>query len=222
MHKTSLRPYDLIFYFYRMNPFINKKKVRGWKRQVAKINSWYHQVKTPDLSLLDEYRDEYVKIWIDPWYRLKKRNPPIWYFKLILDKFQSIFDDWEKAYKEYSKPYDLQIWLFDNSYISSEVVCAPVDKEGELRDNYFYDCDQSIEFPEWKYQSTHFDPSKFSWLRRAHKWQQYEKLDELTNEEIQELISEGYEKEIVFKGEKNENVCYSKVVDYVWVGRLKK
>ena len=44
----------------------NRKKIRGWKKQIRKIDKWYNAYKYPDIKSFEEGRDDYRKIWIDP------------------------------------------------------------------------------------------------------------------------------------------------------------
>ena len=116
-----------------MTVFANRKKIRGWRHQIKKIENWYLTNLTPNTDRLSSWNDEYAKIWIDPWYRLVKRNPPLWYFRLILDKLTNLYDLWNTEFSNGDYPYDLQLWLFENNYIESELVSARVENKNEKR-----------------------------------------------------------------------------------------
>lgn len=76
------------------NPFSNKKKIRGWKRRIKQIEQWKQRHIALDMERLVRHNRDYVKIWIDPFYRLTRRNPPIWYSRLILGAMIEIHQSW--------------------------------------------------------------------------------------------------------------------------------
>lgn len=67
------------------NPFSNKKKIHGWKRRIKQIEQWKQRHIDLDIERLCRNNRDYVKLWIDPFYRLTRRNPPMWYYRLILE-----------------------------------------------------------------------------------------------------------------------------------------
>ncbi|MDX2246524.1 MAG: hypothetical protein SF052_07110 [Bacteroidia bacterium] len=110
----------------------NFPKTRGWKRRIRQLDQWLEKFKNPNIHELDEGFAEYVKIWIYPWFQLAKRNPPLWYFRLILDRFSLMYDHWQAAFRQSPHPHDLQLWIFEDNIIESELVCARVHKPGEF------------------------------------------------------------------------------------------
>ncbi len=204
-----------------MKPFSNKKKIRGWKNQVKKIDNWFENNKQPDIKVIETWRDEYVKVWIDPWYRLEKRNPPLWYFRKILDKLAQMYSLWEHEFKQSTVPYDLQLWIYEKNYILSELVCARTENEGEIRDNFFIPCSEERSFPNSKFQSQSFNPDNFEWTLKCDTINYFEKSDELTEIQIQKLLDDGFQEGMVAEGTEDEQRYFFKPNDYVWVGRKK-
>ncbi|MEZ4774210.1 MAG: hypothetical protein R3D00_13585 [Bacteroidia bacterium] len=196
-------------------------KIRGWKRRVRQLDQWLEKYKTPDLPGPENRTDAYVKIWIDPWFRLQKRNPPAWYFKLILDRFSLMYDQWQIAFSHASYPFDLQLWLFENNTIESELVCTRVDEVGQQRNNYFESCEVKRDFPVKKFDARTFKSTEWNWSLFYAGNHYFEKMDELKPEEIQNLRDHGFEEKIIFPGKSNEDRHFWKPYDFVWVGRKK-
>ncbi len=76
-----------------------KKKVRGLRRKVKRIEKWKNQYIDLDIDRLRKYGTEYVKLWISPFYNLYAinkfesghKNPPNWYNRLILRSMIDIY-----------------------------------------------------------------------------------------------------------------------------------
>lgn len=202
-------------------PYISSPKIRGWKRRIRQLDRWLEKFKKPNIHELDEGFAEYVKIWIHPWFQLAKRNPPLWYFRLILDRFSIMHDHWQVAFRQSPHPNDLQLWIFEDNIIESELVCARVRKLGELRDNYFEPCPEARNFPSQKFDSTIFQSQSWTWSLFYASNHYFEKMDTLSTAEIQNLLDNGFQEEIVFEGETNQDRHFWKPYDYVWVGRKK-
>jgi hypothetical protein len=202
-----------------MTAFTNRKKIRGWRYQIKKIENWYLANYTPNTEKLSSWNDEYIKIWIDPWYRLVKRNPPLWYFRLILDKLVNLYDLWNMEFTNEDKPYDLQLWLFENNYIESELVSTRVENKNEKRNNFFIQCKSGRTFPMNKFNSKNFNYLNFEWSLNYATRDYFIKSDNLSESEIKNLIKRGFNQEIIYKDSENEEVHFWKPYDYVWIGR---
>ena len=205
-----------------MTVFANRKKIRGWRHQIKKIENWYLTNSTPNIDRLSSWNDEYAKIWIDPWYRLVKRNPPLWYFRLILDKLTNLYDLWNKEFSNGDYPYDLQLWIFENNYIESELVSARVENKNEKRNNFFIKCETERTFPLDKFNSKTFKFSDFDWSLNYATRDYYEKSDDLSESGIKNLIKSEFNQEVICKDTDNEERHFWKPYDYVWIGRKKQ
>ncbi|MEQ8475440.1 hypothetical protein [Fulvivirga sp.] len=199
----------------------NKKKIRGWKKQVRKIDQWFELVKKPDFDHFESRLEDYVKIRIDPWNRLSERTPPMWYSKLILKRLIDIYDLWDKEFQKLNKPYDLQLWINEPNFIKSQVVCAQVDKDGDQRNNYYRIVEHQADFPTNKWQSELFDLNQFTFQLYKDENLSFKNLEDLEEDEIADLIKEGYEAEETIIGGQTD-IMYSKKVGNVWVGRKNK
>ncbi|MEN9445151.1 MAG: hypothetical protein RIS47_2042 [Bacteroidota bacterium] len=202
-----------------MASLTNRKKIRNWKRQVRKIDKWYADCLVPDVAQLDEWRDEYAKIWIDPWFRLQKRNPPLWYFRLILRRFNDLYAAWKIALDTYGIPYDLQLWLFERNYVESELVAAPVSDANDLKHTYFEPCVEERRFPTEKFRTQGFEPADFDWNLKLATVCFFEFSDELSEGEMASLVSKGFGVKYIHMGLACQERVFWKARDFVWIGR---
>lgn len=77
-----------------------------------------------DMEYLAHHQRDYVKLWIDPFYRLVRRNPPVWFSRLLLAALLDIYEAWHQQLKQRNEAFYLKIWLFEPDFISSQVVAA--------------------------------------------------------------------------------------------------
>lgn len=143
----------------------NHKKIRGWKRRIRQIDRWGEYLKQPNIEWFKrkDARHTYERCYLSPFYRLDKRHPPLWFYKLIIAKFIVAYCEWEKAFDELAIPYDLQIWLYDPSYIQSEIICYKMQEHGEQMELGW----QSTElkpFPFEKFASKEYNLNDFEWV----------------------------------------------------------
>ncbi|MDN4617549.1 hypothetical protein QCD85_05535 [Paenibacillus sp. PsM32] len=102
----------------------NKKKIRGWKRRIKQIEDWKQRYIHLDIEQLERHHRDYVKLWINPFYQLTKRNPPVWYARLIFGAMIEVYESWYQQLKLLNEPFYLKIWLYDPNFISSQIVVA--------------------------------------------------------------------------------------------------
>ncbi len=196
-----------------------KKKIRGWKRKTKQISQWFESNKGFSFSHFEKYREEYVKISVDPWNRLGKRTPPNWYFKLILQKLIEIHDLWNIEVSSLEVPFDLQIWLHDKVTMRSEIVCSAIENTMVNSEKYFRRSSDKKQFPA-RWQSGLYDLDRFNWQLHDDEIFWFKNLQELSESEISELLKDGFIGEVIEINNQVE-VRYSKKVDHVWIGRLK-
>ena len=138
----------------------NRKKIRGWKRRIKQIETWGERIKTPDLKYFDKpggYTHD--RCFLYPFYVLEKRQPPLWFYKLIISKFITAYFEWEKVFEKLNIPYDLQLWIYDPNYMWSEIICRRVAKSGD-RIGYSGGVGVQKEFPYKKFESNTRDDLK--------------------------------------------------------------
>lgn len=87
------------------NPLSNKKRIRGWKRRMKQIDQWKKHNMHLDLEELRSAQRDYVKLWIDPFYRLNRRNPPVWYSRLLLEAMIEVYHAWSRQMASFNEPF---------------------------------------------------------------------------------------------------------------------
>jgi hypothetical protein len=189
---------------------------------MRKINFWYDLFKIPPVENIKGNRDHYAGLWIKPWYKLNKKNPPLPVFQEMLDALSRMVDEWDTAFRSAGNPYDLQLWIFDEHMMDSQLVCAGVEKDGDKRTNYFHDCPEQYKFQSEKYKkSAFFDPDDFEWTTYEVRDYLYEKTDELSPKYIKKLLSMDWREAIHAKDTEKEERSFWRIYDFVWVGRKK-
>jgi hypothetical protein len=127
-----------------------KKKIRGWKRRIRHIEKWAKNQKL-DSSHFEQNHFDYVKVRIDPFYRLEKRNPPVWFQRLILKELLKIYYSWNLALKGINEKYSLVIWLYEQRFILSQIVAAK-DYRIKFYENTFNKTNELRNFPLKKFK----------------------------------------------------------------------
>lgn len=103
----------------------NRKKIRGWKTQLKRVERWRQHHLTPNWSHLETYGVDYVKVQhLDPWGRLSRREPPVWLRRLILSALLDIHEAWARATQGRADLPYLAIWLGWPAFTDSQVVLA--------------------------------------------------------------------------------------------------
>lgn len=77
-----------------------------------------------DIEQLCRSNRDYVKLWIAPFYRLTRRNPPMWYSRLLLEALIEVYQSWYQQMKRLNEPFYLKIWLYNPNFINSQIVVA--------------------------------------------------------------------------------------------------
>ena len=203
------------------NPFSNKKKIRNWKRQTKRVTTWKESHLTLDMDYLLQSNSAYVKIWIDPWYRLTRRNPPLWLARKMYEGLCEIYISWKKQLDELNEPYYLKIWLFDPWFINSQVVAAIRD-DINFYSNTFNPPQKVKVFPEDRFSSIVYT-GEFNWSQYLDEDFYFEKFDDLSEIDIRELIKKAHIiEQASFEGGKVTDTCYRINKGDVWVGSMKK
>ncbi|MFL0246084.1 hypothetical protein [Candidatus Clostridium stratigraminis] len=81
-----------------------KKKTRGLRRKVKRIEKWKAKNIELDIEALMKYKKAYVKLWIPPFYNLfhinknkvGHKNPPHWFNRIILNAMIDVYESWEE------------------------------------------------------------------------------------------------------------------------------
>jgi hypothetical protein len=196
----------------------NRKKIRGWKRRIRQIDRWGEDLKKPNIKWFKQAnaRHVYDRCYLSPFYRFDRRHPPLWFFKLIIAKFIAAYSQWEKVFEESGIPYDLQIWLYDPSYIQSEIICYKMQERGEHM-KLGWEAKEQKPFPYKKFAGKNYDLNEFEWVLAEENNVVWEDDLDYIESTLEELLADGYEK----KELEDEQVYYSKRIGDEWIGRRK-
>ncbi|KZL51011.1 hypothetical protein PN488_13175 [Nodularia spumigena CS-591/12] len=191
----------------------NKKKIRGWKKRIRQIEKWKQRNFNVDLS---NSNYDHVKIWIHPWSSLAKPSPPLWYRRLILSAMFEIYHNWKKQLIERGEPFYLKIWLFHPRFSHSQVV-AGIGERIDWYENVFPIPENQYEpFPYQEYDSNLYNLHDLTWELRIDDFEQYEKMDELTPQEVEVLQKTAYHITQTSDGD----TLYAVWLGSVWVGDI--
>ena len=197
----------------------NQKKIRNKKRHINKIAQWKLSYINLDLTALDIHNRDYVKLWIDPWYRISFRNPPIWIQRIMLESLLEILQSWKQQLENLEEEYYLKIWIFDKEFMKTQVVVAYRDRLN-FYDNTFKN---SADIKKMSFDKFGKILDKYSNLELEFcVWEElrFVKLDEMDETEISLMYKKQYKvSEVIINGEKD--ICFSKHLDNVWIGKLK-
>ena len=105
------------------------KKIRNGKRILDNIKEWRDNSIKLDLESLGTLKREYVKIMVPPYNYLQISSsrfpePQGIIRQHLLSALLDIFDNWKISLDKLGKPYYLKIWLYNQRFAQSQVVCA--------------------------------------------------------------------------------------------------
>jgi hypothetical protein len=183
-----------------------------------KTHNWYEKYRIPPADAISEGHDYYITVRNAKVHRFPYRNPSADMCREILSILSRMYDDWDKTFSEIGRPYDLQLWIFDTHFVDCQLVCTPVDKPGDKRDNYFYPCPEQYLFPVEKYpQYGNFDPEQFEWTVFEVRSYLFEQADHLSERRIRKLLKNGWRQDnALLQGRER---AFWHIYDFVWVGR---
>ena len=218
---------------------VKYKKIRGEKKRLRDIENWVVTNKNLDLAYLKERHRDYVKFWVNPFYRLNLTNsrymkPSGIYFESMVLGLIEIYQSWKQSLDMLNEPYYLKIWLFQKEPERSQVVCA-------IRDClHFYDTtfelaeDQQSLFNQLDIsQSVIENFEAFHWIQTIENdyiFENYlspiEAYDSIQSYEADKKWFENVKqaaKRIDFPKDSNDinDCCYVVPKGTVWLGELK-
>ncbi|MEK4650742.1 hypothetical protein NX902_05775 [Niallia sp. FSL W8-0954] len=207
--------------------FSKKKKIRGWKRHKRKIERWKQNAINLDMDYLRNYQRQYEKLWIHPFYKLERRNPPNWYKSLLLDAMIEVYLEWHQKMKKEEEDFYLKLWLYDPHFINSQIVVAYRNCL-DFYDKTFKRRQENKEFPFDKFHSLRDKLEQFEWdLHIESDYYDENDLNEwleegaLTEKQVSRIKGKAYDA-VRIKDEDGSFLQYSLDKGDVWIGTLKR
>jgi len=178
------------------------------------------------MDYLAHHRRDYAKLWIHPFYALERKNPPMWYNRLLLQAMIDVYLNWHKKMSKTNEPFYLKIWLFDPHFIESQIVVAYRDCL-HLYDNTFDSAAVQKPFPFHQYTFLKDQLELFDWKLHidSDTYMESDLMEDLheglmTEKEVEKIKKQAYQVTTIPWDGKPEKV-YSLQVGDVWVGTLK-
>ncbi|KAA0547103.1 hypothetical protein FZW96_14090 [Bacillus sp. BGMRC 2118] len=207
--------------------YSKKKKIRGWKRHIRKIDRWKKEVMEFDLELVRTYQRDYAKLWIHPFYSLERTHPPAWYNRLLLEAMFDVYFNWHEQMSKESDDFYLKMWLFDPQFINSQIVAA----YEELKDYYSQVFEQRARikpFPLYKFNSLSEKIEMFDWELHIDS-ENYDSVDLLedikegwrTEKQVNNIRKKAYKTEVMESNNRTHYIYHVDVGD-IWIGSLKR
>lgn len=205
-------------------PMRNKKKIRGWKRKIRQIEHWKMRHIDLDIEQLCRNSRDYVKLWIDPFYRLIRRDPPMWYSRLMLEAMSEVYQSWNQQMEKLKEPYYLKLWLYYPHFINSQVVVA-FRESLNYYDHIFHESNDKKEFPSQQFGAVP-GLNKWKWdhvIETADyclsELQEDVKLGVRTAKEVESIKYRSYKTSTV-KFRYGEDTVYHVKIGDVWLGEI--
>lgn len=206
----------------------NKKRIRGWKRLVRKIEKWKLRVIGLDIVHLHQYQRDYAKLWIHPFYAILRRNPPVWYYRLLLEAILDVYRSWHETLSKLDEDFYLKLWIYDPHFINSQVVAAYKDCL-HFYDQTFDVGNQEKQFPVYKYTYLRERLEMFDWHLHIDSdiYTESDLIDNIqqgwmSENEVEAIKGKAYKVETVHLPDGDTDKTYIVKVGDVWVGSIKK
>ncbi|MBZ9713617.1 hypothetical protein [Deinococcus multiflagellatus] len=111
-----------------MSRLTNRKKLRGGHTQLRRVARWRAQYLEPDWFALEHFGVTYAKLWVDPWCRFPRREPPAWVRRELLAGLLDIHAAWARAAAGREDVAYLALWLGWPHFVDSQVVMASPER----------------------------------------------------------------------------------------------
>lgn len=200
------------------NYYSHKSKIRGWKRRVKQIDNWGEVIKQPWLNWFKDEKGQYTyeRCTLSPFYCLEKRQPPIWFFKLIISKFTGAYLEWLPIFQSLGIPFDLMLKLYDPAYVRSEIISYKVAEKGEFK-RFIWESDLIKEFPYEKFACQGYGLEKFEWVLADEEDIIFQSEIDYDDLDLNAYLLDGYIK----KTQNGNEIYYAKRIGDIWIGRIR-
>ncbi len=112
---------------------MRKQKIRGHRRRQKQIEKWRLENLEFRFDLLEGYKKDHIDIVVHPWCDISIINstfpePKGKTKKLMINALFDIHDSWKQQLDSRGLTYYLKVWLYDERFSKSQVVCAIENK----------------------------------------------------------------------------------------------
>lgn len=186
--------------------------MRGGKRQIRRVQRWREARLEPDLNHLRRFGQEYVKLTIDPWYRLVKRQPPVWLRREMTLALLDVYESWRRKVEALPEVEYLRVWLSWPNFIDSQVVMA-TGRQAQHYQDVFLPVAEPKGLPSELGPQLLARLSEFEWQECLSEYPVYK--DDLTADELHWLFKRRYRPGRLYDGTE----VYWIEQGRVWVGQ---
>lgn len=136
---------------------MRKQKIRGHKRRQKQLENWRLKNLEFRLDLLGHYKRDHIDILVHPWCDISIVNssfpqPKGKTKQLMINALLDIYESWKKKLDSAGIQYYLKIWLYEERFQKSQVVCA-IDGQKDFYLNTFSKPTINKEFDPLKFGS---------------------------------------------------------------------
>lgn len=199
---------------------VNKKKIRNWQTIIKNLDTLKerHLFKNSD-EMKNELKNHYhyMKLTIDPFYRLIRRNPPLWFKKQLVAALLEVFENWKKYISQLETPYYLKIWIYETNFMESQIVLA-IENRIEWYTGIFEIHVNQKPFLHDLYSSEQYDTHKMDWVyAKVYQCVSEEDFPYYDAKELKRLFANNLLAPIGdHTGDKEKQYSYH--CDNVWIG----
>ena len=166
------------------------KKIRNYKQILNQIDEWRSQIIDLDIDVVRANQRDYAKIWVSPYSNLSLGNsaypqPKGQARKAILKVLLDTYDSWKETLDTMDEPYYLKIWLFDQRFSQSQVVCG-IKSFLDFYEDTFYKPKEQKKIDPWNYGKLSSRIQSLDW---QYAWDE-EHFDNTSIGEIDEYATE--------------------------------
>lgn len=209
-------------------------KIRGHKRIHRQIENWRVKNLQIDKKLLANRNEDWVKILVHPFCDISILNSTIPHPKrktktLILSALFDIYDNWKMQLDQTGQPFYLKIWLYENQFSKSQIVCAVGDALN-FYDNIFYKSQTQVPIRSSVYGQLKNKIENYSWeLYHDENYytndevgdlEMYESIDDFNDFKkwFNKLLKKNHRTEQLSEKKGNAYECYFFYRGKIWVG----
>ena len=166
---------------------------KGGSRILKEVQNWRDfNIELSEDQMLNTGRN-YCKIYVSPYSDLQLDNSPApkpsgIIRQHILSGLIDIYKSWQKTLEQFDTPYYLKLWLYEERFEKSQVVCG-IGPYVNFYDTTFQIAIENAKLTTGNFQNEHERLSQFSW-QKAHDLEHHYATDIEEQEEYFAIVFE--------------------------------